>query len=569
MFPTAGAIEGMHWQMLCRLTNNPWQQPTMVFPHRRSAYPITNNSSRRSWSTNEDAAIRVLVSELGTRNWGAVADRLRTNYSILGRTGKQCRERWHNHLDPQIKKDKWTDEEEAVMAAAHRELGNKWSEIAKRLPGRTDNHVKNHWYSSFRRLLRQILREIGTEDASLKGEDEDGAATSTKRKRRSSKPRRSANLAELKRYLSAAATAARRVLISTGGIHVPMGMQAHDEGLCELLPKEKTATFEALDRETKALVRLARDDAETFCTESLEIAIGSSAFLRELQVIIHADMGSKSGKKHAQAPKAPSAPPAAPKAADAPPGAAEGVPAAAETALKPERDAAGESFDTDVEAESDTASDSRGGAALASMMEEPEVEEEPASKRACGGIAANTPRPKRPPSLVVQIENPNHQPLAGDAVRVEGARQWPEQSPNEDAFTQSIVFLMANVAVGPSPRLSPGLSPRLGRSPRLTPLLSQNRLHDLMKGPKVEVGESPGTSTDSLMMLSPRTHKVGLSPLPELSPQSTTSEHFPFDFVSDEGLRERVPPATRANSNGKRTPRFSPKYASCAVRQAL
>ena len=101
-----------------------------------------------SWTTAEDQLIHEKLAVYG-RKWAKIAS------FLPGRHGKQCRERYVNHLNPHLKKGDWTDDEEAVLIALRQNHGNRWANISKELPGRSDNDVKNHWYSTVKRKFAQ------------------------------------------------------------------------------------------------------------------------------------------------------------------------------------------------------------------------------------------------------------------------------------------------------------------------------------------------------------------------------------------------------------------------------
>ncbi|KAM0945675.1 putative transcription factor MYB-HB-like family [Dioscorea sansibarensis] len=103
------------------------------------------------WTPEEDKKLIEYINNNGHGSW-----RRLPKLAGLNRCGKSCRLRWTNYLRPDIKRGRFDEDEEKLIIHLHSILGNKWSTIAARLPGRTDNEIKNYWNTHLRKKLLQM-----------------------------------------------------------------------------------------------------------------------------------------------------------------------------------------------------------------------------------------------------------------------------------------------------------------------------------------------------------------------------------------------------------------------------
>ncbi|GMI69892.1 hypothetical protein HRI_000658500 [Hibiscus trionum] len=138
------------------------------------------------WTAEEDQKLISYVHKHGEGGWRSLP-----NKAGLQRCGKSCRLRWTNYLKPGIRRGEFTPEEDQTIFKLHAQLGNRWATIAKHLPGRTDQEIKNYWHAHLKkRLAKTDIHPKITSGSSSSGNSDCTTVTSADPKTQQSEPKR-------------------------------------------------------------------------------------------------------------------------------------------------------------------------------------------------------------------------------------------------------------------------------------------------------------------------------------------------------------------------------------------
>ena len=130
------------------LTYNSNIQWLQGYENKDTVSTPNNNNLKNKFTIHEDERLLKLVQENGNKNWGMISKLMGT------RNPRQCRERWNNYLNPELRKDKWSPEEDELLDEKYAEYGPKWNKIAKFFVHRSDNSIRNRWMMLERHRLK-------------------------------------------------------------------------------------------------------------------------------------------------------------------------------------------------------------------------------------------------------------------------------------------------------------------------------------------------------------------------------------------------------------------------------
>jgi len=129
--------------------------------------PLLPEERKEDWSKEQDALLRNLVSLYGTHDWAMIAEQINITFPYNPKSPKECSRRWQDCLNGNTTKEPWTEQEELNMIIAHKKFKNRWSEMADYLKGRSNNTIKNKFYSVFRKIKGKIQKNDCSFDSKL------------------------------------------------------------------------------------------------------------------------------------------------------------------------------------------------------------------------------------------------------------------------------------------------------------------------------------------------------------------------------------------------------------------